>query len=144
MRNALGVTSIEINRSSLDTLWFDDIQSVVGLTSFIDDTFSDVTFNDDATALVGNDDSLDIVFQKHLSMLLPAKPLASSSTRVLLTLMLTSRLSISNPPAVAVANVLDALEVGSALSDLNITGDVDLQVLPDIGVIQLHHHHRCK
>ena len=64
MRNALGVTSIEINRSSLDTLWFDDIQSVVGLTSFIDDTFSDVTFNIDATALVGNDDSLDIVFSE--------------------------------------------------------------------------------
>jgi len=134
MRNALGVTTLEINRSSLDDLKFDDIQSVAGLTAVIDDSFSDIEFNVDATALVGSEDTLDIVFSEApidaasgeaLGLTVSQGPTDASADLETLNLVSTG--------TATTANVLDRLAVGPDLAQLNIAGDVDLQVEPDIG-----------
>lgn len=137
MRNAVGVTTLDIDRSSLNTFAFDDLQSAADLSAIIDDSFSDFVFNFDATALVGTGDSLDVLFAE--------APIDAASGAALGLIVnqgptnAPAALEVLNLFSLGVAtdeNVLDVLSVGPDLEVLNIAGDVDLKVAPNIGLAQ--------
>ncbi|MDA9149325.1 hypothetical protein N9N71_02205 [Synechococcus sp. AH-229-G18] len=133
MRNASGVTNLNVSRSALDSFLFEDLQSAAGLTANLSDSFTDFQFNFDATVLTG-DDSFDVVFSEApidsesgaLGLVVTQGP--SSSEASVETLNLTSNGSVNN--------VLGVLSVGEELETLTIDGNADLTVIQDIGLQQ--------
>jgi Ca2+-binding RTX toxin-like protein len=134
MQSAFGVTDIVVEQSSLAEFYFDDIQSVSGLSATLTDSFSDFTFNFDASALLGSNDSLLVSFAEApidattgeaLGIVVTEGPFDAQADLEVLNL------ESSGP----ITNILDRLAVGEALATLNIFGSADLEVLPDIGFL---------
>jgi Ca2+-binding RTX toxin-like protein len=128
-----GLTKININQSELGLLVLDDIQSAVGFTTKIKDSFSTIVYNFDVNALAATNNLVGVVIEETpvdatsgeaLGLDFTQGPLDANASIEFLSL--TSLGSITN--------VVDQLSVGDALTSLFITGDASLDITTDLGL----------
>jgi Ca2+-binding RTX toxin-like protein len=128
-----GLTKININQSELGLLVLDDIQSAVGFTTEITDSFSTIVYNFDVNALAATTNLVSVVIEETpvdatsgeaLGLDFTQGPLDANASIEFLSL--TSLGSITN--------VVDQLSVGDALTNLFITGDASLDITTDLGL----------
>jgi|GEM_PF-3738258 len=128
-----GLTKININQSELQLLFLEDIQSAVGFTTEITDSFSTIEYNFDVNALASSSNLVSVVIEETpvdatsgeaLGLDFTQGPLGANAS--IETLALTSLGSITN--------VLDQLSVGDALTTLVIDGDASLDITTDLGL----------
>ncbi|WP_094511116.1 DUF4214 domain-containing protein [Synechococcus sp. MW101C3] len=128
-----GLTKININQSKLGFLFLEDIQSAVGFTTKIKDSFSTIEYNFDVNALASSNNLVNVVieetpvdstFGEALGLDFTQGPLSANAS--IETLALTSLGSITN--------VVDLLSVGDALTTLVIDGDASLDITTDLGL----------
>ncbi|MCT0209614.1 hypothetical protein KQ303_02810 [Synechococcus sp. CS-1333] len=128
-----GLTKININQSKLGFLFLEDIQSAVGFTTKIKDSFSTIEYNFDVNALASSNNLVSVVIEETpvdatsgeaLGLDFTQGPLRSNAS--IETLALTSLGSITN--------VVDLLSVGDALTTLVIDGDASLDITTDLGL----------
>lgn len=128
-----GLTKININQSKLGSLFLEDIQSAVGFTTKIKDSFSTIEYNFDVNALASTNNLVNVVieetpvdstFGEALGLDFTQGPLSANAS--IETLALTSLGSITN--------VVDLLSVGDALTTLVIDGDASLDITTDLGL----------
>lgn len=128
-----GLTKININQSELGLLVLQDIQSAVGFTTEITDSFGTIEYNFDVNALASSSNLVSVVIEETpvdatsgeaLGLNFTQGPLSANAS--IETLALTSLGSITN--------VLDQLSVGDALTTLVIDGDASLDITTDLGL----------
>ncbi len=128
-----GLTKININQSELGFLLLEDIQSAVGFTTEITDSFSTIEYNFDVNALASSNNLVNVVIEETpvdatsgeaLGLDFTQGPLGANAS--IETLALTSLGSITN--------VVDLLSVGDALTTLVIDGDASLDITTDLGL----------
>lgn len=128
-----GLTKININQSKLGFLFLEDIQSAVGFTTKIKDSFSTIEYNFDVNALASSNNLVNVVIEETpvdatsgeaLGLDFTQGPLSANAS--IETLALTSLGSITN--------VVDQLSVGDALTTLVIDGDASLDITTDLGL----------